>query len=49
MKLNDITVKKPSDDYSKMALLRKLPDKRILDVATILVVKHKENYFLLAN
>jgi hypothetical protein len=46
MKLNDIELREPSDIEQKLKLINRLPDKRIYDLASILVVKHKDNFYI---
>ncbi len=45
MKLNNVNLVENISVENKLELMRKLPDKRISDVSSILVIKHKEDYF----
>lgn len=47
MKLNDVNLIENISIENKLELMRKVPDKRISDVSTILVIKHNENYYVL--
>jgi len=47
MKLDNVELRVSANDQQKMKLLRYLPDKKIYDVTNILVMKHKDNYYVL--
>lgn len=46
MRLNNVKLNIIDDYKQKMELLRKLPDKRISDVSSILAMRHNDDYYI---
>ena len=46
MRLNNINLIEDISIENKLELMRKLPDKRISDVSSILVIKHNEDHYV---